>query len=250
MPTTRKAIVTNSSDRTDRLLERTQRLLPSNYTAEQVGEDIVITGQDSAGWTIEDYVQPRLASGGIYFREIEVEDEPEDDNDTTFLCTNCEVVYDAENEGIHISEATHEAFCDECWYQQFNEASHATLVEDGEATGYLVTEHGAFDSQYMEEVEGLLVRTYHSTDGWRGYYETKPVGDWREMAQGWTTGNWGDVISDSKQAFNDWVASVLRGDTILDRPVWIIADLTSNVFSTTMGIYIPKDAEDIEIPTF
>jgi hypothetical protein len=44
------------------------RFLPSNYEviAEHPSGVVTIQGTDSAGWTMEDYVLPRLASGMIY----------------------------------------------------------------------------------------------------------------------------------------------------------------------------------------
>jgi hypothetical protein len=46
----------------DSTLEQIERYLPSNYEAREVTL-IVIEGTDNAGWTMEDYVIPRLASG-------------------------------------------------------------------------------------------------------------------------------------------------------------------------------------------
>jgi hypothetical protein len=46
--------------------------MPGNYAVEgdtrTVGEYYVVTvkGEDRFGWTLEDYVLPRLASGGLY----------------------------------------------------------------------------------------------------------------------------------------------------------------------------------------
>lgn len=51
-------------------LETVRRYLPSNYTASYGPRDILIIGQDVAGWTLDDYVIPRLASGNIYAKEI------------------------------------------------------------------------------------------------------------------------------------------------------------------------------------
>jgi hypothetical protein len=45
--------------------------LPSNYAV--TGEDdstVTIEGRDNAGWTLDDYVIPRLASGLIFASEI------------------------------------------------------------------------------------------------------------------------------------------------------------------------------------
>jgi len=47
-----------------------RRYLPSNYTADSDGGDIWITGVDSAGWTLDGYVIPRLASGLYRAEEV------------------------------------------------------------------------------------------------------------------------------------------------------------------------------------
>jgi len=46
----------------DSSLEQVQAYMPSNYEAREV-KVIVIEGHDDAGWTMDDYVLPRLASG-------------------------------------------------------------------------------------------------------------------------------------------------------------------------------------------
>jgi hypothetical protein len=46
--------------------------LPSNSTAEQdyEGGTITISGLDRSGWTLDEYVIPRLASGLIFAEEV------------------------------------------------------------------------------------------------------------------------------------------------------------------------------------
>lgn len=44
--------------------------LPSNYKADEFETGILIYGEDNAGWTLDGYVIPRLASGLIHAREI------------------------------------------------------------------------------------------------------------------------------------------------------------------------------------
>ncbi len=61
----RRAVVVGGA----RDLQQVLRFLPSNYDAAEIGGRIVIEGRDSAGWTLEGYVLPRLASGGIWARE-------------------------------------------------------------------------------------------------------------------------------------------------------------------------------------
>ena len=45
-------------------------LLPSNYEQERLADAVFITGQDSYGWTLDEYVIPRLGSGLICAEEI------------------------------------------------------------------------------------------------------------------------------------------------------------------------------------
>ena len=47
--------------------------LPSNYKVAGLDKDnkgVVIVGSDYAGWTLDDYVLPRLASGLMFGKEI------------------------------------------------------------------------------------------------------------------------------------------------------------------------------------
>ena len=66
--TTRTAVVRTGNH------ETVARYLPSNY--EVIGHDAdttTIAGQDNAGWTLDGYVIPRLASGMFFAQEIEQE---------------------------------------------------------------------------------------------------------------------------------------------------------------------------------
>lgn len=63
---TRLAIVKNA----DAELARVAAYLPSNYEAVEAGGAILIAGTDSAGWTLDGYVLPRLASGLIFAQEL------------------------------------------------------------------------------------------------------------------------------------------------------------------------------------
>lgn len=63
MTTIRTAYVTTR----DATLERVAQYMPSNYSATQDEQGVIwITGEDKAGWTLDDYVLPRLASGLIF----------------------------------------------------------------------------------------------------------------------------------------------------------------------------------------
>jgi hypothetical protein len=54
-------------------LEPLARYLPGNYRVEaRTSFGVVISGRDSAGWTLHGYVLPRLASGLIAVEEIDL----------------------------------------------------------------------------------------------------------------------------------------------------------------------------------
>jgi hypothetical protein len=52
-----------------------ERLLPWNYrVVETDGSIAVVEGEDRAGWTLDDYVIPRLASGLYFATELDPSD--------------------------------------------------------------------------------------------------------------------------------------------------------------------------------
>ncbi len=52
-------------------VDRLKAYLPANYEVAEVTPDgVIIEGEDFAGWTLDEYVIPRLASGLIFGREI------------------------------------------------------------------------------------------------------------------------------------------------------------------------------------
>ena len=56
-------------------LEQVRNYLPQNYKAylDPFSDEIVINGVDRAGWTLDGYVIPRLASGLIVAKERDFE---------------------------------------------------------------------------------------------------------------------------------------------------------------------------------
>lgn len=63
----RKAVV----ERGGMTVEQVSAYLPSNYkVVDQDADTITIEGEDYAGWTLDDYVIPRLASGLIFAKEV------------------------------------------------------------------------------------------------------------------------------------------------------------------------------------
>lgn len=65
---TRTAVITGGS----RDVKQIEAYMPANYRVVYRGPDmaILIEGEDKAGWTLDGYVLPRLASGLIFAEEV------------------------------------------------------------------------------------------------------------------------------------------------------------------------------------
>ncbi len=146
-------------------------------------------------------------------------------------------------EGSYMVGADQYVYHDSCWSSEFDYASKVWVIEgDEDPYQVLICSHGTYD-EYLEDYDGPLEieRTYHAaTDGWREYYETRVTNEgWTEVDAGWTTGNWGDSISDAKQDFNDWAQALIEGRVTLPEGLKVVLtfDPTSNVFSTAAGVF-------------
>lgn len=103
----RFAIVTSGA----RNLDQVRRFLPSNYIASTSQEGaIVIEGEDNAGWTLDGYVIPRLASGLIYAREIY-------SDESLPICDE----FNTQRQGACNSVLTEDGYC---WNSRHHGSSH------------------------------------------------------------------------------------------------------------------------------
>lgn len=65
----RRAVIARRNNEPSR--ERVEAYLPGNYWIDVAYDDeFVLAGTDVAGWTLDDYVIPRLASGLIFAEEV------------------------------------------------------------------------------------------------------------------------------------------------------------------------------------
>ncbi len=156
----------------------------------------------------------------------------------TIECAGCGE--SIEEDEYRPSQNGDDLYHDECWFSEFDYASTVWIIQGEEPQKVLVCSHGTYDGEYLEDYDGALTisRAYHRTDGWRGYYETRLEG-FEEVEAGWTTGNWGDAISASKQDFNTWAQSLIEGKATLPEGLTVVLafDPTSNVFSTAAGVF-------------
>ena len=161
-------------------------------------------------------------------------------NTTYAICEACdEPILE---EGSYMVGADQNIYHDSCWSAEFDYASKVWVTEGAEPYQVLVCSHGTYDAEYLEGYDGPLEieRTWHQSDGWRGYYETRVTNEgWSEVDSGWTTGNWGDYVSDSKQDFNAWSQALIAGLVTLPEGLTVVLafDPTSNVFSTAAGVF-------------
>lgn len=124
---------------------------------------------------------------------------------------------------------------------EYGEVSHET----GKIPMYYIFDHGQMN-QWGDTANDIeFTSGYVRTDGWRGYQTCQPVGDdWYEARSGWTTGDWGDSVSNGKRNVNEWMEKVITGEERPPCEVVIIFSPTSNVFSTGVGIWIHDEDEE------
>lgn len=158
-------------------------------------------------------------------------------------CCECGDLVDMEGD-YGWSHVNNNYLCTRCRLDDETNASTVYVMRNGNILRYYIGDHVRMD-EYGNDLDSKSLkidRTWVSTDGWRGHYETT-IQDWTEVLTGWTTGGWGDEVSRRKQSFNDWVEALLGGDLICPVPVAVISDPTSNVFSMGVSVLTPQPKE-------
>lgn len=133
--------------------------------------------------------------------------------------------------------------CWSCYEQDLQHTSTVIFIGDGDPYKVYVGDLTVM-TEYGDDISLDITRVWHSTDGWRGYYVTQVKG-WVTVADGWTTGGWGDMTARRKAIYNDWVESLIDGETVPPVPMAIVCDPTSNVFSMAQSVIIPADKAEV-----
>lgn len=81
---------------------------------------------------------------------------------------------------------------------------------------------------------------WHSTDGWRGHYELEAGPGYKVIDADWTTGDWGDGISDEQGP--DATERKLKALEAEHGDIYVVYTPTSNVFSTGFDV-LARDPE-------
>ena len=158
------------------------------------------------------------------------------------LCAECREPIDPEGgDDSRYASVKEDYICWSCWESDSQSASTINLIEDKVVKIYV----GDLDifNEFGDPVDSNklnIKREWISSDGWRGHYDTTIEG-WDNVLTGWTTANWGgDPIGERKANFNEWADALLTGEIYSPCPVAIVADPTSNVFSTGIAVLVKK----------
>lgn len=158
---------------------------------------------------------------------------------------DCEAVIDTDMDSYHYVQEER-LICDSCWTSYMESASVVYSVSEDGVERYYSTAIGMFDEWY-EETDDLFGQSenWRSSDAWRGHMHSTPDPEvWTEVLDGWTTGSWGDAISDGKKTFNEWAAELIDGKAKPPCHLLVIVSVTSNVFSTAVGVWAKKEDAD------
>jgi len=159
------------------------------------------------------------------------------------VCEDCEGLLTTDGSQCYtVRESDGAHFCEPCVSNSYNYASTVFLSDPREGVTKVTVTDIETINEWGDPVRGIE-RGYVHTDGWRGYHETRLEG-YTEVTNGWTTGDWGDGISDRKQSFNHWANDVIQGTEECPFRIALVFDPTSNVFSTAIGVWV--DSQQME----
>lgn len=135
------------------------------------------------------------------------------------------------------SNVREEMVCESCMETEGSYTSTLWLIEPGEVTKVYVNDLEVM-GEYGDHLDDPVIRrTFTHTDAWRGYYTTT-VENYVEVETGWTTGDWGDYMGARKRTFNEWAQALIEQDIECPVRMALAFDLTSNVFSTAVTVYV------------
>lgn len=158
-------------------------------------------------------------------------------------CTECEEAIDPDNDDCQWSNVKEDWVCYGCYESDLSYVSTVTYIRPGDDPFKVYVGDLTVMNEWGDEVDDVR-RGYTHTDGWRGYHTTRLDG-WTEIVDGWTTGNWGDGTGARKATFNEWAEALYTGDLEAPCEIAVVADPTSNVFSTAVGVWVADENVDL-----
>jgi len=85
---------------------------------------------------------------------------------------------------------------------------------------------------------------YKHTDGWRGYTTFEPGDGWTALTGGWVTGYPDETVRHKADAADVYQA-LYGGGLVAPIPMLWCFGVTSNVFSTSVDVFVPNGSEDL-----
>lgn len=164
-----------------------------------------------------------------------------------FKCCACDIEINTNSDDYGWSATQEDYLCIGCRESDEESASTMTVIADNDGLNadkkvkkYFIGQHIRMseDGDDMWGMDWGVKREWVSSDAWRGHYNTT-VDGWTEVLNGWTTGGWDDPTAQRKIPFNEWAEQMIKGEIIPPVAVAIIADPTSNVFSTGINVLTP-----------
>lgn len=156
-------------------------------------------------------------------------------------CMECEDLIDMDED--YARWCADGLLCETCERSALEYASTVLLVGYGQTLKYLVTDNFAMDTECAEEANNMR-REWVETAKYRGYYQTTIDGMVEVQGlTGWTTG-FVDHTVEAKHDFNQWAEDVCQGEIEVPVPIAIVCDITTNVFSTAIGVHVAPEHQD------
>lgn len=175
------------------------------------------------------------------------------------ICIECndEPVDPDGNDDSYWSEIKQARVCQSCYSSADQSASLLHYIDSGQTSQVTITDlniTGEYGDPLGWSVPALydkstrtdkVKREWKRTDEWRGFYNTS-IDGWTAVLTGWTTGGWDDYTGRRKAIFNNWGEELVNAEIIAPCAVAIVADPTSNLFSTAITVFV----EDDNVETF
>ena len=155
-------------------------------------------------------------------------------------CCGCSEAINTDSDDYGWSTTKSDYLCAVCRDMDESSSSVMMVTTNGQTAKYFIGEHLRVDEngEEMSEPDWLITRQWVKSDDHRGFNDTL-VDGWTTVLEGWTTGNWDDPTGQRKRKFNEWAESVHDGEIIPPVQIAIIADPTSNIFSTGISVLTP-----------
>ncbi len=174
----------------------------------------------------------------------------EDDFFEFEVCDSCgeKIVYDDYSCSHYLED---KVICSACHESDMESASTIVKYSDGDKEVYRIGMYSAYsdcDELYSDDeiFDFFEYQEYHSTDGWRGYYDL-PYNKEKLtcITSGWVTG-WADESHEYKNKAIDLNEILDKHSEDLPFTLYWVFSRTSNVFSTASEILVP----DEDVPAF